>query len=162
MIKTLCSQCRESGFNPRELRSHTQQLKSPHMGSQSCAAPAGEGQASGGQRPHVGDQSASSSPSSRRLSHRPLPLLQALLSAPHVTHLVLHRGQNYDQLHENLNDLLKAIHQAAVKLESESRSSRAHGLDLYPLLPVCGALLRETLMGSSPGTWERNTSFQEY
>ena len=63
---------------------------------------------------------------------------------------------------ENLSDLLKAIHQAAVKLESELGSSRAHTLDLYPLLPVCGALLQETLMGSSPGTWERNTSFQDY
>lgn len=161
MIKTLCSQCRESGFNPRELRSHTQQLRSPQMGSQSCAAPAGEEQASRDQRPHVGDQSASPSPS-RWLSHRPLPLLQALLSAPPVTHLVLHRGQNNDQLHENLSDLLKAVHQAAVKLESGPRSSRAHGLDLYTLLPVCGAPLRETLTGSSPGTWERNTSFQEY
>ena len=72
------------------------------MGSQSCAAPEGEEQASGGQRPHVGDQLASSSLSSQRLSHRPLPLLQALFSTPHMTHLVLHRGQNYDQLHRKL------------------------------------------------------------
>ena len=36
---------------------------------------------------------------------------------------------------ENLSNLLKAIHQAAVKLESESGSSRAHALDLYPLPP---------------------------
>lgn len=54
---------------------------------------------------------------------------------------------------ENLSNLLKATHQAAVKLEYESRSSRAHALDLYPRLSsVLGPVLRETLMRSSPGT----------